>query len=71
MPTLERIQEQRDIIVLRPHIMALKERDLGSLKCERCGIESKPLDIHHKRYGIDVNYYDLEILCVPCHVNKN
>ena len=59
----ERLQEDRDIIELRPYILAVKEYELGALKCEECGAIDVPLKIHHKRYGIDVNYYDLILLC--------
>jgi len=65
----EREQNQDDIIRLRPYIMALKERDLGVLKCEQCEATDKPLDIHHKKYGDSVNYYDLALLCEDCHKN--
>jgi uncharacterized OB-fold protein len=67
----ERRQEQKDVIELRRYILSLKERDLNGLRCEGCGATDKPLDIHHKRYGIDVNYYDLELLCPDCHVAVN
>ena len=63
----ERIQENIDIQELEPYILALKERDLGELKCEQCGEINEPLDIHHRRYGTDVNYYDLALLCPACH----
>ena len=62
----ERLQEQEDVIRLRPYIFALKEKELGVIKCERCG-SMKGVEIHHKRYGADVNYYDLELLCKDCH----
>ena len=66
----ERMQEHADIRGLKQYILALKEKELGVLKCEACGVEDVPYDIHHKRYG-NINYYDLELLCIPCHVNKN
>lgn len=63
----ERLEEARDVSGLKQYIVALKERDLGGLRCENCGVKDKPFDIHHKRYGIDVNYYDLQLLCEDCH----
>ena len=39
--------------------------------CFDCKCTDKPLEIHHKRYGLDVNIYDLEILCHDCHKLKN
>ena len=63
----ERRQLHADICGLRQYIISLKERDLGGLKCEACGIIDKPLDIHHKRYATDVNYHDLILLCEECH----
>ena len=64
----ERDQERRDVAHngLRKYILALKGKELGSLKCEVCG-HTKDLDIHHKRYGKDVTYYDLMLLCMDCH----
>ena len=52
--------------------MDLKKRELGSLRCERCGgtqgkTKKHGIELHHKRYGLDVTYYDLELLCWPCH----
>jgi len=61
-----RLLNHEDITALRPYILALKERDLGSIKCEQCG-NTDDLNIHHKKYGLDVNYYDLELLCFDCH----
>ena len=58
---------QGDIAELRPYILAIKQRELGQLKCESCGQSEAPIEIHHKRYGIDVNYYDLMLLCKDCH----
>lgn len=62
---------------LRTEILALKERDLGELKCEECGKKNEEgigikgtLQIHHKRYALDTNYYDLELLCRQCHYQK-
>ena len=66
----DREQQQQDITDLRPYILYLKRRDLGELKCEKCGITNVPFDIHHKDYKPDLTYYDLEVLCEPCHVSK-
>lgn len=63
----ERMQEHYDSIFLRPWILAVKERELGKLMCEDCGSEEN-LQIHHKRYGIDVTYYDLKLVCFQCHL---
>ncbi len=56
--------------VLRPYIMHLKEKELGFLHCEGCGETEGTLDVHHKRYGLDVTMRDLELLCGPCHDKK-
>lgn len=65
----ERDAEQYDLLTLRHYILVLKERDLGKLMCEVCSSENK-LEIHHKRYGIDVTYQDLQLLCHKCHLTK-
>lgn len=62
-----REQQNEDIQQLRPYILCLKKRDLGVLKCEMCGAVDVPFDIHHKDYRHDLTYYDLQLLCVPCH----
>ena len=51
---------------LMPYILAFKKIELGDVMCERCGSKVK-LEIHHNKYGADVNYYDLELLCYKCH----
>ena len=58
---------QYDIACLRPYIIAIKTQELGQIRCESCGQDGVPIEIHHKRYGIDVNYYDLMLLCKDCH----
>jgi len=68
---IERIQLQRDIIELRPYILALKKKEMGKLKCERCGQKDTEYHIHHKRVAMDVNYYDLELLCWACHKKEH
>lgn len=65
----EREAEMYDVLTLQHYILALKCRDLGELKCEECG-NLEDLQIHHKRYGIDVTYYDLQLLCRNCHFKK-
>jgi hypothetical protein len=65
----ERMLLQRDILALRTYILYLKEKELGALMCEECKKETKDLDIHHKRYGKDITYYDLMLLCEACHKN--
>jgi hypothetical protein len=62
----ERIQLTKDVRDLRPHLNWLKERELGELKCEECSSKEK-LEYHHKRYALDVTYYDLCLLCENCH----
>jgi 5-methylcytosine-specific restriction endonuclease McrA len=64
----QREQQQQDINDLRPYIMCLKKRDLGEIMCENCKRKDCPLDIHHKDYKPDLTYYDLQLLCEPCHV---
>ena len=63
----ERMDMHKAIKELRPYIMALKQRDLGTIKCESCGKETEAVDIHHKTYKSDLTYYDLELLCWDCH----
>ena len=63
----ERLQEGIDVNQLKQYIFSLKEKELGKLKCENCGATDKPLEIHHKRYGANINYYDLMLLCKDCH----
>ena len=63
----ERDAEEYDILTLQHYLFALKEKELGMLMCEECGSE-EDLQFHHKRYGIDVNYFDLILLCKNCHV---
>lgn len=67
----ERKQEMLDILDLQHYILSLKEKELGELKCERCGDNENALQIHHKKYGANVNYYDLELLCVKCHFKNH
>jgi len=50
---------------MRDYIYHLKGR-----VCEECG-ETNNLEIHHKRYGLDVSINDLSILCHDCHVGAN
>jgi 5-methylcytosine-specific restriction endonuclease McrA len=61
--------DQETLIKLMPYIISLKEKELGGIKCELCGKEEQ-LEIHHKKYGDNVNYYDLELLCIKCHRGK-
>ena len=79
---LKKYSSERDIIKyinqymlmggnIRQYVLALKEQELGGLKCELCGKRKKGLNVHHKRYGLDVNYYDLELLCSKCHDIKH
>ena len=63
----ERNKDYEAVFFLKPYILALKERDLNGLRCENCGITDVPLDIHHKKYGAGVTYYDLILLCEHCH----
>ena len=65
---LERKAGDRAVQMLRGYINALKEIELGGLICEKCG-SIKNLELHHLRYGVDVNYYDLKLLCRECHRN--
>jgi formylmethanofuran dehydrogenase subunit E len=63
----EKWQEMYDVMQLQEYILTLKEKELGSIRCEKCGATKGRLEIHHKRYGKDINYYDLELLCKKCH----
>jgi len=63
----QREQQQQDIQDLRPYILYLKARDLGGLKCEKCGKVNCAFDLHHTDYKLDLTYYDLELLCENCH----
>jgi len=67
----ERNKDYEAIFYLKPYILALKEKYLNGLKCEICGSANIPLDIHHKKYGADVTYYDLILLCDNCHYDKH
>lgn len=62
----ERDEEARDVQMLRPYILNIKEKELGSLNCEICGSDNN-IEIHHKRYGSDITIKDLELLCFNCH----
>ncbi len=41
--------------------------DRQQKKCADCGEELKTYQVHHKRYGLDINVYDLCLLCGDCH----
>ncbi len=63
----DRLEMQGAIEDLRSYIMALKRKDLGCIKCEECGTITDSVDIHHTSYKPDITYYDLQLLCWPCH----
>ena len=63
----ERDAEEYDILTLQHYLFALKaEKQGGEARCESCG-KTEGLQFHHERYGIDVNFYDLILLCKDCH----
>lgn len=70
IPKTEKEKNWVDTIVLCPYLLYLKKQDLGELKCEVCG-SKKDLELHHKKYGKDVTYYDLELLCYKCHLKRH
>lgn len=39
--------------------------------CAECFDTCDSYQIDHMRYGEDVNIYDLQLLCAPCHVHKS
>lgn len=53
---------------MREYIFEIKRRNAknGVLSCEVCG-SVQDLEIHHKRYSLDVCVADLAILCSKCH----
>lgn len=60
-----------DLGVLRPYLIALKEKQLGFLHCEECGaVETRRFEFHHLRYAMDVALKDLVLLCFSCHRKK-
>lgn len=58
---------QNDVLILRPYLLHLKGKELGFLRCEQCDETESTFDFHHKRYGLDVTFKDLQLLCQPCH----
>jgi hypothetical protein len=70
-PELE-MQEvnRRDVKGLKPYLLHLKKKELGGWYCEECWDEGPSLDLHHKRYAMDVTVDDLQVLCEPCHGKK-
>ena len=59
-----------DIACLRPYLLYLKKNELGGWYCEECWDEGPSLDLHHKRYAMDVTVEDLQVFCEPCHGKK-
>lgn len=41
---------------------------LQNNKCAKCGEELDEYQIHHKRYGLDITVYDLELIHRKCHL---
>lgn len=70
IPKSEKEKNWVDVCILCPYLLYLKKQDIGELKCEICG-SKRYLEFHHKKYGKDVTYYDLELLCSKCHQNKH
>ena len=74
LPEQERVLHEvnrNDVSCLRPYLLLLKLRELGTLHCEDC-LESDCLfEFHHKRYGMNVTYADLVLLCRECHRGKD
>lgn len=35
--------------------------------CAKCSQKMTGFQLHHKRYGIDISLYDLELVCGSCH----
>ena len=56
-----------DVLCLRPYLLHLKEKELGNLHCEGCWEDEGILEFHHLRYGMDVTFLDLILLCRTCH----
>lgn len=65
----DREQQQIDIIQLRPYILALKQKAMGFIGCEQCKTITNEVDIHYTSYKHDLTYYDLMLLCIPCHTS--
>ena len=51
---------------MNKYIIPLLKQHQGN-KCVRCNDELERCEIHHKHYGLDINIYDLEFLCLECH----
>lgn len=47
----------------------LFEVQLGA--CAHCGEPMEQAQIHHKRYGLDITLYDLELIHGQCHANTH
>lgn len=61
-----------DINLLRPYLSHIKQKQLGSLRCQECGDDDPPesFEFHHVRYALDVSIDDLLMLCAKCHDAK-
>jgi hypothetical protein len=69
MRTQEQMRADQDTISrLMKYILSVKKKELGDVMCEMCG-GKEDLEVHHNKYG-EVNYYDLELLCIRCHRGK-
>ncbi len=65
----DREQQHKDMRGLLPYIKAIKLKEHGCIKREMCGLETNEVDCHHKTYKKDLTYYDLQLLCIPCHTS--
>ena len=68
MTQAEREYHHYLIRIIRPEILYCFEF-LGITSCERCG-SKKLLEIHHKRYSLDITLKDLEFICHKCHAKQ-
>jgi len=55
---------------MRSYILAVIFGD-KNVCCQECKSTNKPLEFHHKRYGLDVTVADLEYLCRECHSGRD
>ena len=63
----DRQQTQDDISSLRVLLLPLLKRRDGDC-CNRCRKPAKEYDVHHKVYNPKLTLNELELLCIPCHV---
>ena len=73
---MSELKKQREIRKLNHDILRMKNYIFFALFgenkpfCQECKA-TRNIEIHHKRYDVDVTIYDLDILCHKCHVKKD